>query len=205
MSSKMIHCKACGREISAKASACPGCGAKNKKPITKKWWFWVIIVIAVLAVLGNTDPNPDKEKEERTTINTSETSEKTDKVTTTANSEQTKDKEDSSTTPSTEPATEPSTEATTKTNLVNGMRPEFKEAMDSYEAFFDEYCDFMEKYSKNPNDLGLLSDYADFMSKYFDYMEKLENWEDEDLNDAELRYYTEVTLRIEKRLLSVAY
>lgn len=28
------------------------------------------------------------------------------------------------------------------TDLVNGMRPEFKEAMDSYEAFYDEYCAF---------------------------------------------------------------
>ena len=36
MSSKMIHCKACGKEISAKAPSCPGCGAKNKKP----FYFW---------------------------------------------------------------------------------------------------------------------------------------------------------------------
>ena len=29
------------------------------------------------------------------------------------------------------------------------MRKDFKETMDSYEAFMNEYCDFMEKYSKN--------------------------------------------------------
>ena len=37
--------------------------------------------------------------------------------------------------------------------LVDGMRPEFKEAMDSYEAFYDEYCDFIKKYNDNPSEL----------------------------------------------------
>ena len=196
MSSKMVNCKACGKEISAKAPACPNCGAKNKKPIFKKWWFWLIIIVAVFAVLGNTDPNPNKDNKE-TTIDLTELSEMVDNMTTTAEAEKAE---------TTEKKDEPTTsEPTTKNNLVNGMRPEFKEAMDSYEAFFDEYCEFMEKYSKNPNDLSLLTDYADFMSKYTDYMNKLEKWESEDMNDAELKYYTEVTLRIEKKLLEAAY
>ena len=63
----------------------------------------------------------------------------------------------------------------------------------------------MEKYSKNPGDISMLKDYADFMSKYTEFMGKLEDWENEDMNDAELKYYTEVTLRIEKKLLDVAY
>lgn len=32
--------------------------------------------------------------------------------------------------------------------LVDGMRPEFKEAMASYEAFYDEYCNIMKKYAE---------------------------------------------------------
>ncbi|MDR1615957.1 MAG: DUF4352 domain-containing protein [Syntrophomonadaceae bacterium] len=47
---KMINCKTCQAEITSTAKICPNCGAKNKKPVFKKWWFWVIIVIAIGAI-----------------------------------------------------------------------------------------------------------------------------------------------------------
>ena len=116
-----------------------------------------------------------------------------------------------------EPATtEPSTETTapsesssteTKPNdteLVDGMRKDFKDAMDSYEAFMDEYVAFMKKYSDNPSDVGLLADYTKYMSKYADMVEKFDKWENEDLNDAELAYYIDVQARVSKKLLDVA-
>lgn len=91
-----------------------------------------------------------------------------------------------------------------KTNLVNGMRPEFKEAMESYEAFYDEYCAFMKKYKKNPSDLTLLSQYADMVSKLAEMDEKFEAWNENEMNDAELKYYLEVSNRITQKLLEVA-
>lgn len=100
---------------------------------------------------------------------------------------------------------EPAVDKNEEPALVDGMRPEFKAAMDSYEDFFDEYCEFMKKFKANPSDFELLNAYADFMDEYADYMEKLDEWEGEDMNEAELKYYTEVTLRIEKKLLEVAY
>lgn len=112
--------------------------------------------------------------------------------------------------------TEPSTETTvpsesnateTKpndTDLVDGMRKDFKDAMDSYEAFMDEYVAFMKKYSDNPSDVGLLADYTKYMSKYADMVEKFDKWESEDLNDAELAYYIDVQARVSKKLLEVA-
>ena len=116
-----------------------------------------------------------------------------------------------------EPATtEPSTETTapsesssteTKPNdteLVDGMRKDFKDAMDSYEAFMDEYVAFMKKYSDNPSDVGLLADYTKYMSKYADMVEKFDKWESEDLNGAELAYYIDVQARVSKKLLEVA-
>ena len=116
-----------------------------------------------------------------------------------------------------EPATtEPSTETTapsesnateTKpndTDLVDGMRKDFKDAMDSYEAFMDEYVAFMKKYSDNPSDVGLLADYTKYMSKYADMVEKFDKWESEDLNGAELAYYIDVQARVSKKLLEVA-
>lgn len=84
---------------------------------------------------------------------------------------------------------------------ADGIRPDFKAAMDSYEAFMNDYCDFMEKYSENPSDAALIAEYADYLSKYGDLMEKFEAWEDDDLNDAELAYLLEVQSRVEARLL----
>lgn len=86
----------------------------------------------------------------------------------------------------------------------DSIRPEFKEALDSYEAFFDEYCAFMKKYEKSPNDLTLLADYADYISKYADVMSKMEALDDGSLTDAELKYYIDVTGRISKKLVDVA-
>ena len=50
MSKKLTTCKACGQEIAKSAKACPHCGAKNKKPIFKKWWFWAIIVVLIISI-----------------------------------------------------------------------------------------------------------------------------------------------------------
>lgn len=58
------------------------------------------------------------------------------------------------------------------------MRKDFKEAMDSYEAFMNEYCDFIKKFDQ---------------------------WCGEDLNDAEFAYYMEVQTRAYERLAEAAY
>ncbi|RCX20846.1 putative nucleic acid binding protein [Anaerobacterium chartisolvens] len=34
---------------------------KTKKPITKKWWFWVIIVVVAIGVIANLGGNKDKD------------------------------------------------------------------------------------------------------------------------------------------------
>ena len=89
-------------------------------------------------------------------------------------------------------------------NLVNGMRADFKDAMDSYEKFMDEYVDIMKKYSSNPNDVSLLADYMDYLGEYADMCSKFEKWESEAMNDAETKYYIEVQTRVNKKLLEVA-
>ncbi len=50
MSNKLIKCKSCGREIAANVKECPACGVKNKKPIYKRIWFWIIAIIVILGV-----------------------------------------------------------------------------------------------------------------------------------------------------------
>ena len=53
--SKMKQCKACSKEIATNAKSCPGCGAKNKKPVYKRVWFWVVAAIIVVGATGTDD------------------------------------------------------------------------------------------------------------------------------------------------------
>ena len=58
MSKKLMACKSCKQEIAKNAKICPHCGAKNKKPIFKKWWFWVIIAVLIVS-FGNAGRDAD--------------------------------------------------------------------------------------------------------------------------------------------------
>ena len=91
----------------------------------------------------------------------------------------------------------------TNNDLIDGMRPEFKEAMDSYEAFYDEYCEFMKKYMRNSSDLTLLSEYMDMLSRLEEMDRKFEAWEDGKMNAAEMKYYLEVQERVIQKMLDV--
>ena len=99
---------------------------------------------------------------------------------------------------------EPATDSRNSTEAEEGLRDDFKAAMDSYEAFMNEYCDFMKKYSENPTDTGLIADYASYTAKYTDFVNKFSKWESEDLNDAETAYYIEVQTRVNNRLMEAA-
>lgn len=49
---KIIKCKTCGADMASNAKACPQCGAKNKKPIYKRVWFWILIVVILGGIGG---------------------------------------------------------------------------------------------------------------------------------------------------------
>lgn len=96
------------------------------------------------------------------------------------------------------------TESSTQTDATvssTDIRTEFKEAMDSYEAFFDEYCEFMKKYNESDDTTSLLADYASYMVKYTDTMQKMNNISEDELTDAEVAYYSEVSARISAKLI----
>ncbi len=99
-----------------------------------------------------------------------------------------------------EEESEPASEA--NEDLVDGMRPEIKEAIDSYVDFFESYCEFMESYDSS--DWSMLAEYTEFLGQYYETMDKMSAMEDEDLNDAELAYYIDATAEIEKMLLDVS-
>ena len=93
---------------------------------------------------------------------------------------------------------------TPSTPAVDGLRSDFKAAMDSYETFMNKYVAFMKKYKANPTDMTLLADYADYMNKYTKAMSDFEAWNGKDMTAAETTYYLEVQSRVTKKLLEVA-
>jgi len=282
---KLVLCRNCNSTMEKGTKKCPACGAKNKKPFYKKWWFILIVVCFVIGlispdgkedneksgekidwddlVLGDMIPEP-KVKEGDLTIDSEDSlyvsiykmskddfkdyiaackkigytvgSEKTSysyeasneegyslrlsfyengkEMTISLSAEEEETEETMNEEKTTEKTSDEDTskedveEETTTDNeseLVDGMRPEFKEAMDKYEDTMNEYCNFMVKYSESDGtDLSLLADYGVYMKKYSEAMEAFEKWEDEDMNTAESAYYFEVQTRINKRLVEVA-
>lgn len=87
---------------------------------------------------------------------------------------------------------------------ASGLRSDFKEAMDNYESFMNDYVDFMKKYQANPTDLSLITDYATYINKYNELSQSFEKWDSSDMNDAEKTYYIEVQTRVNNKLLEAA-
>ncbi len=85
--------------------------------------------------------------------------------------------------------------------LVDGHRPAFKEAMDAYEDFYTEYCDFLKEYRTNPTDSSLLTKYGDMVERAKEMDEVFEAWNDSDMNETELKYYIDVTNRVMQKLV----
>lgn len=54
-----MYCKHCMKMIDDDAIFCPACGKSQqkpvKKPIYKRWWFWVIAVILVIGFTGGSN------------------------------------------------------------------------------------------------------------------------------------------------------
>lgn len=88
----------------------------------------------------------------------------------------------------------------------DAVTPEFKELMDSYEAFFDEYVDFMQKYMKaDANDMvAMMADYTEYLKAYTEMMDKMNAIDQNELSTADKLYYIDVTGRINQKLMKVA-
>lgn len=82
------------------------------------------------------------------------------------------------------------------------VTPEFKEYIDSYEAFYDDYIEFMKKYSSDDaNVTEMMIDYTDMLSELSNWTEAIEKMDESTLSTADDTYFILVTLRIEKKLL----
>ena len=200
---RMVICRNCNSPIAANTKICPACGAKNKSPFYKKWWFILLVIVVAAGVISSADSQKKKKTEEMETLHLSEP----DDTGETMEPEQ-KPENETSDEDINEPESAESDEtekSSGKKDSKDGIRAEFKKAMDSYEDFMNEYCDFMKKYNKsNGTDVGLLNDYADYMSKYADVVKDFEAWDNSEMNAEEAAYYLDVQTRINKKLLKAA-
>lgn len=95
-------------------------------------------------------------------------------------------------------------ETTNGTTVADGIDPNFKAAMDSYEKFFDEYVIFMKAYKESDDASSMANEYTAMMMQYLETMTALEEIDEDALSDEEALYYAEVMLRINQKLLQVA-
>lgn len=187
--------------------------------ITKKYFsallFLTLPLCALILLSSCSDKENDSDaiEEKPTEVLTEETdasesvseaAESADAETEAAATEEQTTEEESTTDEYTEPAVSESVTSEDTENIPSEIRPDFKQAMDSYEEFINEYVDFLNKYEENPADLSILADYARYMSKYSDFVNDFEKWEDEDLNLEEAAYYLDVQARVNKKLLKIS-
>lgn len=88
---------------------------------------------------------------------------------------------------------------------ASGSKSAVIEAIDSYEAFIDEYIELMQEVKNSPSDLTLLSKYSEYMTKYTDLAEKFEALDDQEMTKEEEKYYIDASARISKKLIDAAY
>ena len=85
-----------------------------------------------------------------------------------------------------------------------GVSADVKEALDSYEAFIDEYVAFMQRFGETDDTTAMMLDYADFLSRYADFSQKIDAMDTDDMSEADYAYYLEVTSRCAQKLLEAS-
>ena len=108
-------------------------------------------------------------------------------------------------TEATTPQDQPTAEASSAQSSGE-VTPEFKEMMDSYETFMNQYCDFMVKYVNATSSgdsatlLAMTADYASLVQQELDWASKIDGIDESTLSPADDAYYLEVQGRILKKL-----
>ena len=102
-------------------------------------------------------------------------------------------------TPTPEPTPEPKNETAS-----GAVDPELKAMLDEYEAFVDEYVKFMKSYNAGKADMNAMMKYLNFLSKYSDFVAKVDALDEKSLSSADYLYYSEVMLRVSKKMLEAA-
>lgn len=170
-------------------------GKTNEKKLSKTGFHRIaLMAMALFCCLGFTGCKKESEVVTLPTVQRQETT----VPETTAVPETTK-----ATEPVVTEETAPQTEAPTEETTADGLRPEFKQAMDSYESFYNEYVDLLNQYKANPTDFSILTKYMSMLSKLEEIDTAFKAWDSSNMTSEELKYYLEVSTRIQKKLVDL--
>ena len=153
-----------------------------------------VVCFMFIFVLGGCS---EKTKETATTQQTETTQSTTKNDSTIANTNQSNKQDESK--------KEQSQENKEEQQVVssNEIRADFKEAMDAYEQFCDEYVAFMKEYKNDATNLELVGKYSEMLKALAEMEDNYSSWEQSDLNTKELQYYIDVQARVSKKMLEV--
>lgn len=222
----MAFCRECGEKLEKGAKFCPKCGAaiesapvfasaepaplyqaekpkKKRKPLLRRWWFWVLAVIMAANLVGRIGLKRAEKLAPGPTAPVSTLAPKATEKPTPAPTAAPTQEPAADTVPESAQAPEPEPTAVAAESEI---RPEFKVFLDSYEAFMDEYAAFMKKYkdADAASTVSMMGDYYDILKRYAEFAEKIDALDEREMTNAELAYYIEVTSRVSQKLLTAA-
>lgn len=113
-------------------------------------------------------------------------------------------KEDNSSSSDSSSSSSSATSSSSSNSSSTNPSADFKKTMDDYEKFMDDYIAFMKKYSSSSNPAGMASDYAKYVSDYTALVEEIDAIDEDSLSAADLKYYTDVTTRVAKKLANAS-
>ena len=206
----MAYCRSCGSVLQEGEKFCPECGSavpgvtpvpdfsrqdqrkrRKKKGLFRRLWFWVLAAVIAVTVCHRQDTvkTPSLVRGPYGAAASSTPAQRTSALGADA-------------VPAAVPTPEPAPSAVSE----SGIRPEVREFLAAYEACMDEYVAFMRKYTAaDPASiLILMGDYTRIVSRFSEYEEKMESFDERDLNTAEFAFFLEVTNRVNQKLLSVS-
>lgn len=81
---------------------------------------------------------------------------------------------------------------------------DFRAMVDEYEAYMNDYCDFMQTYnSESGNVVSMAIDYAKMMAQYSEWASKIDAIDESTLSAEDDQYFIDAQTRINQRLLEV--
>ena len=84
---------------------------------------------------------------------------------------------------------------------------DWRQFLEEYEAWVDEYIELLKKYNDNPTDMSILADYTEMMSELAEWSSRTEEVSDEleKASPAELAEYSAELARIASKLAQAEY
>lgn len=92
----------------------------------------------------------------------------------------------------------------TDTKVEEEIDEEFRSWVDSYEAFINDYVEFMKQYNESDgSDLSLIGQYATMMQDYSTFIAEAEEVNKDDVAAADYSYYVDASERVAEKLKEI--